>query len=102
MFDNIDIPMPSKASKAAKERCLGGKRCVRVSVSIQTDYDSKLTRLATSCGMAKATLADALLRVALDSPPLIDWLQEKYNKNEQYLVKPIVVRKDGREELEYY
>ncbi len=80
--------MPLSASEAAQERCLGDKRCVRFSVSIQNEYDGKLTRLATSCGMAKSKMADALLKIALDSPHLVEWFQKEFNKNEQYWVTP--------------
>lgn len=87
------IEMPLSPSETASTRNLGDKRCVRFSVSIQNEYDGKLERLAISCGIPKATLADALLRIALDSPPTIEWLQKKYNKNERYLVRPVVIDK---------
>jgi hypothetical protein len=41
-------------SEAAKKRSLGGKRCVRFSISINNEYDRKLSRLSTSCGMTKS------------------------------------------------
>lgn len=75
--------------EAASTRNLGGKRCVRYSISINNEYNRKLSMLATSCGMTKSEMSDQLLRFALDSPSLIEWLQNKFNKVEQYRVKPL-------------
>ena len=36
-------------------------------------------------------MTDQLLRIALDSPNVIDWLQEKYNKVEEYKVRPLKI-----------
>ncbi|MEJ1518071.1 hypothetical protein R3O67_33385 [Bacillus cereus] len=83
--------MPQNQSEAAGTRNLGDKRCVRFSISIQNEYDRKLGRLSTSCQMSKSKMADALLRIALDSPELIEWFQKTYNKDEQYLVNPVVI-----------
>lgn len=78
-------------SEAAKERNLGGKRCIRFSISINNEYDRKLSRIATSCGMTKSEMSDQLLRIALDSPNVIEWLQNKFNKVEEYKVKPTLI-----------
>ena len=59
-------------SGAAQKRNLGSKRCVRISISINNEYDRKLSRLSTSCGMSKSEMTDQLLRIALDSPNVID------------------------------
>ncbi|TDK54750.1 ribbon-helix-helix protein, CopG family [Bacillus salipaludis] len=80
-----------KRSEAAKERNLGGKRCVRFSISINNEYDRKLSKLAISCGMTKSEMSDQLLRIALDSPNVLDWLQQKFNKIEEYKVRPTVI-----------
>lgn len=78
-------------SQVQKEKCLGGKRCVRFSISINNEYNKKLSMLATSCDMTKSEMADQLLRIALDSPSVIEWLQDKFNKVEQYRVKPLTI-----------
>ena len=78
-------------SETARERNLGNKRCVRFSISITNEYDRKLSRLSTSCGMTKSEMSDQLLRIALDSPNVIEWLQNQYNKVEEYKVRPTVI-----------
>ena len=74
-------------SGAAQKRNLGSKRCVRFSISINNEYDRKLSRLSTSCGMSKSEMTDQLLGIAL----VIDWLQEQYNQVEEYKVHPIKI-----------
>ncbi|WP_071392729.1 hypothetical protein [Bacillus tuaregi] len=81
----------NSCSEAAKKRNLGNKRCVRFSVSVNNEYDRKLSRLSTSCGMSKSEMSDQLLRIALDSPNVIAWLQERYNKVEEYKVRPTLI-----------
>ncbi|MGM0846921.1 MAG: hypothetical protein ACQEUT_18335 [Bacillota bacterium] len=81
-------------SQSAKKRSLGGKRCVRFSVSVTNDSDRKLSKLAVSCGMTKSELADQLIIFALHSPNVIDHLQNKYNKVEEYKVHPVVINND--------
>jgi hypothetical protein len=78
-------------SESAQKRNLGNKRCVRFSISINNEYDRKISRLSTSCGMSKSEMADQLLRIALDSPNVIDWLQEQYNSVEEYKVHPLKI-----------
>jgi hypothetical protein len=78
-------------SEATQNRNLGNKRCVRFSISINNEYDRKLSRLSTSCGMSKSEMTDQLLRIALDSPNVIEWLQEQFNKVEEYKVHPLKI-----------
>jgi hypothetical protein len=78
-------------SNTAQKRNLGNKRCVRFSISINNEYDRKLSRLSTSCGMSKSEMTDQLLRIALDSSNVIDWLQEQYNKVEEYKIHPLKI-----------
>lgn len=78
-------------SEAAQKRNLGNKRCVRFSISINNEYDRKISKLSTSCDMSKSEMADQLLRIALDSPNVIDWLQEQYNRVEDYKVRPLKI-----------
>lgn len=87
----IKTVLPHNASQAAKTRSLGGKRCSRFSISIENEYNKKLSKLATSCGMSKSAMADALLRVALNSPHIIEDFQDIYNKHEEYRIIPRIV-----------
>ena len=81
-------------SGAAQKRNLGSKRCVRFSISINNEYDRKLSRLSTSCGMSKSEMTDQLLGIALDSPNVIDWLQEQYNRvrNIRFIPLKLIIR----------
>ncbi|MEI4831240.1 hypothetical protein WAX78_17585 [Bacillus sp. FJAT-53711] len=51
----------------------------------------KLSRLATSCGMTKSKMSDQLLRIVLNSPNVLEWLQQKFNKVEEYMEIDIAV-----------
>ena len=70
---------------------VGNKRSIRLSISINNEYDRKLTLLSNSCGMSKSEMTDQLLRIALDSPNVVDWLQEQYNKVEEYRIRPLKI-----------
>lgn len=87
----IRTVLPENASQAAQARNLGGKRCSRFSISINNEYNEKLSLLATSCGLSKSMMADALLRHSLDSPHLIEEFQNIYTKHEEYRVKARIV-----------
>ncbi|WP_054637784.1 hypothetical protein [Thalassobacillus sp. C254] len=88
-------------SESAKTRNHGKKRCCRFSVSIQNDTDHKLQLLATSCGMTKSEMVDTILLTTLNSPTFIEQAQHHYNKNERFLIKPIVVNTGGRQQVIY-
>lgn len=98
----IQTRLPFDSSQVAKTRNLGGKRCVRFSVSIANDYDAKLSKLAISCGMPKSKLADLLIRLTLDSPHMVEMIQDVHNKNEKYRVKPMIVSHYGVERIEFH
>lgn len=69
------------------------KRTNRFSISISDEYEQKLKKLSTSCQMTKSEMTDTLLRICLDSTELIDKLQERYNRDEQYRIIPVSVGK---------
>ncbi|MEW9674283.1 hypothetical protein [Ammoniphilus sp. 3BR4] len=71
------------------KRGVGAKRCVRKSISITSEIEGKLNRLAVSCNMTPAELASVVLEDGLNSVNYINFLQDKYNKNPQYRVTPI-------------
>jgi hypothetical protein len=75
-------------------RGLGGKRVVRFSVSVSNDYDSKLKKLAISCDQSRAEMANMILEIGLSSPELVEKLQDRYNKNPTYKVKPIRINSE--------
>jgi hypothetical protein len=75
----------------------GGKRIVRVNVSITNRNDSKLRRLATACDMKPTTLAGMLIEIGLNDARLVSELQREYCKESAYRV--IVVNNNG--ELNY-
>ena len=81
----------SRYDGAESRALVGNKRSVRLSISINNEYDRKLTMLSNSCGMSKSEMTDHLLRIALDSPNVVDWLQEQYNKVEEYRVRPLKI-----------
>jgi HSP90 family molecular chaperone len=81
----------SRYDGAESKALVGNKRSVRLSISINNEYDRKLTLLSNSCGMSKSEMTDQLLRIALDSPNVVDWLQEQYNKVEEYRVRPLKI-----------
>ena len=58
----------SRYDGAESRALVGNKRSVRLSISINNEYDRKLTLLSNSCGMSKSEMTDQLLRIALDSP----------------------------------
>ncbi|MFB5664395.1 hypothetical protein [Alteribacillus sp. HJP-4] len=72
----------------AAGRGLGGKRCIRKSVSLTNDQDKKSKLLAISCDMSQAELLSLMIKISLDSPNLINVLQDRYNKNEKFKVFP--------------
>ena len=81
----------SRYDGAESRALVGNKHSVRFSISINNEYDRKLTLLSNSCGMSKSEMTDQLLRIALDSPNVVDWLQEQYNKVEEYRVRPLKI-----------
>jgi hypothetical protein len=81
----------SRYDGAESRTLVGDKRIVRLSISINNEYDRKLTMLSNSCGMSKSEMTDQLLRIALDSPNVVEWLQEQYNKVEEYRIRPLKI-----------
>ncbi|MRX56146.1 hypothetical protein GJU41_19495 [Bacillus idriensis] len=90
-------------SEQAKTRGLGGKRVCRVSVSMTSEYDRKLHKLSLACGgMSKSRLSDELLKIALDSPNVIEFLQKKHGGAfEEYWVSPTLIKEKGKQTVVY-
>lgn len=74
-----------------RKRFLGDNHVGRFSHSINDEYDQKLSKLSLACDMSKSDMTDHLLRIALDSPNVVEWLQDKYNKVEEYRVRPLKI-----------
>lgn len=90
-------------SEQAQTRGLGGKRVCRISVSMTSEYDKKLNRLSIACGsMSKSRLADELLKIALDSPNVIKFLQEKHGgAHEEFWINPTVIKQGAKQTVIY-
>ncbi|MGG3873164.1 hypothetical protein [Brevibacillus laterosporus] len=73
---------------------------IRVNPSLNTDTHGKLEKLALSCGMTKTKLAEEIVKLSLNSPDIVRYLQTKYNKNLRYKVNPVIV--DRRVEYMYF
>lgn len=76
-----------------QKRKMENKRRARFNVSINDEYDQKLSKLSISCGMTKSEMTDQLLQIALDSPNVVNWLQDQYNRVEEYKVRPLKINK---------
>lgn len=74
-----------------EERGTGGKRCIRKSVSLTNDLNSKAKKLAVSCDLSQAELLSIIIELNLNSVSVIDFLQTKYNKDDQYRLIPIEI-----------
>ena len=75
--------------RGVHKKGIGGKRIVRKSISLSNEFDTKLKKLAISCDIPPATLAGLLVELSLDSPSVIKYLQDKYNKDETYKIYPV-------------
>lgn len=71
-----------------------GNKKIRVNASLDQDTHSKLKKLSISCDMTKTMMAYEIIKLAVNHPDIVEFLQEKYNQDDQYRVVP--VRKDSR------
>ncbi|TXC75651.1 hypothetical protein FS935_23090 [Metabacillus litoralis] len=77
-----------------KEDKVRSDKKIRVNASLDQDTHDKLKKLAISCDMTKTMLSAEIIKVVVNHIEFIDFLQKKYNKQEQYRVIP--VRQDGK------
>ncbi|WP_054637787.1 hypothetical protein [Thalassobacillus sp. C254] len=91
------------AKQSAQTRGMGNKRVARIPVSTTNEYDKKLTRLSIATGgMSKSRIVDIILRIGLDSPNVVEFIQEQYGAQyEEFHVTPMVVSTDGNKEVVY-
>lgn len=71
-----------------------GNKKIRVNASLDQDTHTKLKKLSISCDMTKTMMAYDIIKLAVNHPDIVDFLQDKYNQDDQYRVVP--VRKNGR------
>lgn len=76
-----------------KEQPHGNKK-IRVNASLDQDTHNKLKKLAIACDMTKTMMAYEIIKIVVNHTDFIDFLQEKYNKDDQYRIVPI--RQDGK------
>lgn len=62
---------------------------IRVNASLDQHTHDKLKKLATSCDMTKTMLAAELINMSVNHIDIIDFYQQRYNKNDQYRVIPV-------------
>lgn len=95
--------MAETAKQSARTRGLGGKRVCRIAVSTTSEYDHKLTQISMATGgMNKSRIVDEILRIGLDSPNVIDYIQQAYGSQyEDFHFKAIKVNRNGKTEIIY-
>lgn len=71
-----------------------GNKKIRVNASLDQDTHNKLKKLAISCDMTKTMLAYEIIKLAVNHSDIIEFLQDRYNKDDRYRVVP--VRQDGK------
>lgn len=76
-----------------REKKTRSDKKIRVNASLDQDTHEKLKRLATSCEMTKTMLAAELIKMCVNHIDIIDFYQQRYNKDDQYRVIPI--KQDG-------
>jgi hypothetical protein len=77
-----------------KEKKIHGNKKIRVNASLDQDTHDKLKKLAISCDMTKTMLAYEIIKLSVNHVNIIEFLQNRYNNDEQYRVVPI--QKDGK------
>lgn len=66
-----------------------GNKKIRVNASLDQDTHNKLKKLAISCDMTKTMLAYEIIKLAVNHTDIIEFLQNRYNKDDQYRIVPI-------------
>ncbi|MED0678708.1 hypothetical protein SAMN04489735_10743 [Aneurinibacillus thermoaerophilus] len=69
-----------------KNKCLGGKRCVRNNLYTNEFYEQKLKLLANSCELPYLTLGSLIVCKLLDSPSFVYKVQKTFNTIEHYWI----------------
>lgn len=68
---------------------LHGNKKIRVNASLDQDTHNKLKKLAIACDMTKTMMAYEMIRIVVNHPDFINFLQTRYNQDDQYRVVPI-------------
>ncbi|MCF8568156.1 hypothetical protein LLE49_25865 [Alicyclobacillus tolerans] len=64
------------------KRKIRSEKKIHVNPALDSDTHHKLKRLALACDTTKTSLAAELLRIALNTPSLVNWLQDQYGADE--------------------
>ncbi|MGE7271331.1 hypothetical protein ACQKK5_07715 [Brevibacillus panacihumi] len=59
----------------------------RIGLTPDDDTRAKLIRLAIACGKHPTTMACELVRLCVNTPSVIDYVQKKYDAQERYRVR---------------
>ncbi|WP_103110488.1 hypothetical protein [Brevibacillus reuszeri] len=60
----------------------------RIGLTLDEDTKKKLSRLSISCSMQPTTLANELVKICLNNPNIVEFVQRLHNKEPQFRVKP--------------
>lgn len=73
------------------------RRSTRVNISVSALTSKKLKQFATACNKKPATMAQMLIDYCLDNPQILKDLQERYNTDPAYWVRPMTGLTDYNE-----
>lgn len=60
----------------------------RIGLTPDDDTKMKLARLSISCSMQPTTLANKLVKICLNNPNIVEFVQRQHNRDPQFRVKP--------------
>lgn len=60
----------------------------RIGLTPDDDSKEKLAKLSVSCDTVPTTMANRLLKLCLNNPNIVEFVQQLYNKEPQYRIKP--------------
>jgi hypothetical protein len=80
--DVIKMDLSEKKQRSDKK--------IRVNPSLDQDTHRKLKRLSLACDLPKTKLAEEIIKIAVNNPSLIEYIQKVYNASDEFRVVPIV------------
>lgn len=83
--------------QANQERKTRSDKKHKVLPALDSDTHRKLKRLALACDTNKTQLASEIIRIVVNHPDFINWLQQKHRGPEEFRIIP-VRHPDGRVE----
>ncbi|WP_257349047.1 hypothetical protein [Pseudalkalibacillus decolorationis] len=82
--------MGIKFNLGKSERKTRSDKKIRVNPSLDQETHEKLDRLSIACHIPKTQLAYEIIKIAVNNPSLIEYLQHKHNTYKYTRVVPIV------------